>query len=149
MGMWRTIQVEGKITGRSNIDTIIDYLTVDKRTYDSKAYEEDEIFYLQFGNGVYGINQWIKSDSSIDAVGNVYERDCTIDDLFNELSKLAKKFPTLDMYLHAGDDYESRTCVCSFIIKDGEVSKVEPLINELNEISDEQAMKNFISQLRG
>lgn len=146
--MWRTVQVNGQIKGWKEIDDIITYLTVDKQSYDSPAYE-DGVFFLQFGSGVFGLNKWVEDDGRINAVGNVYERDCTIEDLEKELKIIANKFPKLIMELHAGDDYESKHCVYSFNVFDGIVEKVEPHIRMLDDVDDSKIMKNFINQLRG
>jgi len=146
MGNWRTVELKGKVTNRDEIEKMIDYLTVDQNSCTSQAYN-DEIFYLQFGTGLYGINQWINNDGSIDICGNVYERDCAIEDLHNELSILAAKFPSLELILHVGGDYESTECILSFIVKNSEVKKVKPLVNKLNGIDKERAMANFFKAI--
>lgn len=70
--------------------------------------------------------------------GNVFERDCENKDLYNELSILAEAFPSLDIVLHSGSDWESLVCSASFIVKDGKVEMVEPMIKEIKGINEEK-----------
>lgn len=146
MGNWRTVELKGKMSNQDDVKGIIEYLTVDRKDYESKA-SEDGIFYLQFGSGICGINQWVGSNGEIDVCGNVYERDCEVDDLERELNRIAACYPSLDMVLHVGGDYEDTNCVASFIVRDGLVQKVEPLINELSGINSGYMKQNFMKAI--
>lgn len=126
MGTWRTVKLKGKIAPK-DAPRAIEYLTV--RQWESKACN-DGVYYLQFGESVYGINKWINNDGSIDKTGTLYERDCDNDDLLKELIILAKEFPTLDMVLHSGS-IMSDECTATFIIKNGFCVRVEPQIPTL------------------
>lgn len=145
MGNWRTVELKGNVSNEEAIQ-MIDYLTVDRNKYESKA-SDDDIFFLQFGVGVFGLNRWVEEDGTIDKVGNVFERDCDIDDLEEELNTIASKFTSLEMVLNAGDDYESPVCAASFIVKNGIVERVDPLVSELEGMNRNQIMENFFKQL--
>lgn len=147
MGDWRTIELKGNVHNEEDVNKIIKYLTVSRETYNSEAYDYG-IYYLQFGTGLCGINQWVNEDGTIDICGNVYERDCEVEDLQSELTILANKFHSLDMVLHVGDNYESKDCVVSFMVKNGKVEKVDPMISELSGIDNGRMMSNLFKALR-
>lgn len=130
MGNWITVNAIGKVD-IEEARVMIDMLKYDNKTYTSIAEKELGVFYLQFGKGVFGLNQWINEDGSIFAAGNVFERDCDVEDLVNELSALANKFTSLDMELHIGDWYESLKCVATVKVKNGIAKKFEPQIDIL------------------
>lgn len=142
MGNWRTVQIIGEVKNYEEVGQLINYLTVDKNNYTSKAYNDD-IYYLQFGIGLCGLNQWVNFNGKINTIGNVFERDCEIEDLEKELNILANKFKSLDITLHVGDDYESLDCVASFIVKNGRVEKHDPLVKEIESISLERMEMNL------
>ena len=73
-----------------------------------------------------------RKDGTIDAKGNVYERDCEVDDLLNELTALSNKFRTLEMLLHIGGDYESTLCKATIKVENGVVELLEPQLKEVS-----------------
>jgi len=146
MGDWRTVQLVGKVADKSEVEGIIKYLKVDKNSYDSLAYD-DGVYYLQFGSSLCGINQWVNSNGKISVIGNVYERDCELDDLEKELNVIAKKYNSLDLVLHAGGSYESTECTASFIVKNGIVKRCEPMVKEIDKISKDRIQSNLFKAL--
>lgn len=102
---------------------------------------------MQFGNGLCGINQWVKSNGKINVVGNVFERDCELIDLEKEMNVLAKKYNSLDLVLHAGGSYESTECTASFVVKNGIVNRCKPMVKEIDEISKDRVMENLYKAL--
>jgi hypothetical protein len=146
MGNWRTVEIKGEVKNKAEVSEIRNYLTYDRNTYESAA-SNDGIYCLQFGESLCGINKWIDQSGIIDASGNVWERDCEIEDLKNELETLASKFLSLELTLNAGDDYESENCVASFIVKDGKVEQVDPLVKELNGINQDYMTANLMKML--
>jgi hypothetical protein len=146
MGNWRTVEIKGMVQDINEAREIIAYLTVDRKSFESPA-SNDDIFYLQFGRGLCGLNQWVKSDGDIDVCGNVYERDCEIEDLESELTTLAKKFPSLLLELNAGGDYESTDCVATFFVKNGKVKRMDPVTKYLGGIEKDRVMYNLLRQL--
>ena len=145
MGNWRTVQIIGEVKDKNEVDSIIKYLTVGD-DYESPA-SEDDIFYLQFGEGLCGLNQWVKNNGKINIVGNVYERDCEIEDLEKELKILADKFKSLDIILHTGGEYESLDCIASFEVHNGMVERKEPLIKGLDEFDKDRMQMNLMKAL--
>lgn len=135
MGDWRTVNIKGKIS-KDEVNAAREFLKSD-------YYREDSVYYLQFSEGLCSVGEWVKEDGTIDAIGNVYERDCNNEDLLRELTVLAEKFPTLDIILHSGSNWESLTCSASFVVKDGKCEQKEPMIPELHEISSAQIYTNL------
>ena len=151
MGNWRTVNISGHI-GADEIDAARELLTR-AANYDSWMYDDGEneeicsLFCLAFGEGLCGLRDWIRPNGTINAVGNLHERDFDNDDIEKALSILAKRFPTLELTLHSGDDWESLHCTATFHVKDGECKRCPPEIEELSEISSESIMENLWATL--
>jgi len=151
MGNWRTVNISGHI-GADEIDAARELLTR-AANYDSWMYGDGEneelcsLFCLAFGEGLCGLRDWIRPSGNINAVGNLHERDFDNDDIEKALSILAKRFPTLELTLHSGDDWESLHCTATFHVKDGECKRCPPEIKELSEISSESIMENLWATL--
>lgn len=145
MGNWRTIEIKGDVS-IEEAQKMRKYLKVDKSTYESLA-SQDDIFYLQFSDGLCGLGEWISNDGSIESVGNVYERNCEVEDLLSEATTLAHNFPTLNILINIGDDYESLNCVGSIIVKNGSSILIDPIVKDLEAIPDEQIALNMLNIL--
>lgn len=151
MGNWRTVNISGHI-GADEIDAARELLTR-AANYDSWMYDDGKneelcsLFCLAFGEGLCGLRDWIRPSGNINAVGNLHERDFDNDDIEKALSILAKRFPTLELTLHSGDDWESLHCTATFHVKDGECKRCPPEIEELSEISSESIMENLWATL--
>lgn len=132
MGNWRIVNVRGLIEDKHEVDAAIRYLTVNEDTYKSEALT-DNVFFLQFSglNSIAGLNQWIQNTGVIWSDGVVFERDCTLSDLHNELEVLAKKFLSLSMVLNAGGEDGSLDCVKTFFVKKGTVISMDPIISKI------------------
>lgn len=150
MGNWRTVNITGHI-GSEEIDAARELLSrtahYDPWIRDDESEEMDALYCMAFGEGICGLHDWIRPDGEINAVGNLHERDFDNDDIEKALSILAKKFPTLELTLHSGDDWESLHCTATFHVKDGECKRCPPEIEELSEISSESMMGNLWAAL--
>lgn len=146
MGNWIIVNMEGNVS-KEEVNELIKYLKVDKSTYSSLAEEELGVYYLQVSSGICGLGEWINEDGSISAIGNVYERDCEPEDLFNEVKALCGKFKSLDLTIHVGGDYESISCVATIVGNSERVEKLPPQIAELGEISSDSMKDNFLKAL--
>lgn len=149
MGNWRTVQVEGKVNPEE-AKQMIQSLTPN---WDSETWIQSEdnnrLYFLLHGDGICALGRWVYPNGEIKGQGNVYERNCEIEDLKNELTYLAEKFPSLDMKLHAGADYEDEACVATFIVYNGKVAQVEPMIDKVSGVTPEQMRVNLLKQLGG
>lgn len=148
MGNWRTVEIKGNVSINQK-DGLITYLTTDEN-WESPS-SKDDIFYLQISktNSICGLNKWINNDGSIDASGNVFERDSQPEDIKNEMITIAENFDGLNVIVNIGDDYESETCVMSLIVKGGKVEVVEPIVKNLEGIGLNQMEINLLKALKG
>jgi hypothetical protein len=125
MGNWRTVNIRGHIA-KSDVKSIVDYLSNDDCWETLAAC-------LHIGRSCYGLNTWIKEDGTIDAVGNLAERDFDNDDIEGALRHLAGMYPSLELTLHSGSDWEELPCTATFHVSNGEVKRCAPEIEELEE----------------
>lgn len=132
MGNWRIVNVRGLIEDKHEVDAAIRYLTVNEGTYKSEALT-DNVFFLQFSgdSSIAGLNQWIQGTGVIWSDGVVFERDCTLNNLHNELEVLAHKFPSLSMVLNAGGEDGSLDCVKTFFARKGTVIGMSPITSKI------------------
>lgn len=86
--------------------------------------------------GLCGIWDW--AAESILAVGNLAERNYTVENVAARLALLLKVAPSLELKVHCGGDYESVECIATITVSEGKVTIAEPEILKLPEISEEQ-----------
>lgn len=136
MGNWRTVNIKGKVNP-DEARQMIKCLT------DIKYGWENKLYCLAIHQSLCGLNQWVKTNGEIDAIGNLSKRDYDNDDIEIALKELAKRYPSLELTLHSGDDYEGLDCTATFHVSHGKVSRCEPEIEKIEDISVEQMRKNF------
>jgi hypothetical protein len=83
----------------------------------------------------------------IDIVGNLAERDYSIEAVAKQLEKLAKIAPSLRVKIHCGGDYESTVCINTVILENGVVEIRQPEIECTGEISQGQIEAQFFDLL--
>ena len=118
MGNWKTVNIRGKIDA-SDVENIVAVLNEESCWKTPAAC-------LSIGESMCGLNCWIESDGAINASGNLSERDFTNDDIDEALQYLATLFPSLDITLHAGGDFESLECTATFHVNQGVVCRCSP-----------------------
>lgn len=128
MGNWRTVDIRGKIDIK-DVDDIKNFLSEDYKGKDDN-WEACPFF---MGHSLCGLGEWVNPDGSIDISANLSERDFSIEDVETALECLARRYPSLDIVLHAGSDYESVVCEATFHVKDGVVTKHAPEVSEIRD----------------
>lgn len=146
MGNWITVNMKGKVN-KEEAREMVEWLKFSRETFSSIAEEQLGVYYLQIITSVCGINNWVGADGNINVTGNVFERDCETEDLFNEVKALCNKFKTLELTIHVGGDYESTKCVATIVGNNERVEKLPPQIEELGEISSDNIRENFLQAL--
>lgn len=124
MGNWRTVNISGQMNPNEARD-MISLLSSDM-SWDTPA--------ACFGmsRSLCGLNVWVdKITGAISKSGNLAERDYENEDIEQGLKFLAEKYPSLELTLHSGSDYESLQCSATFIVSNGVVKKLEPQIKNL------------------
>ena len=120
MGDWRTVNILGAMKPEEAKEMIKELRSDD--IWETPAWG----FAINFS--LCGLNQWVKENGDIIGIGNLAERDCEIEDIEIGLEYLVSKYPSIELTLHAGDNYESKDCVATFEVHDGIVEKKEPQI---------------------
>lgn len=90
---------------------------------------DDPAFCLHFDDRNYsgsGLGRWVNENGTINARGNLYERDFDNDDIEAALTYLASKFPSLTLTLHSGSDFEGLECTATFHVSCGKCRRCEP-----------------------
>ena len=124
MGNWRTVDMKGRIAGK-DVDDIRAFLSNDRDCGDAWCFT--------MGHSLCGLNQWVNNDGSIDVSANLYEREFDNDDIESALQILAVRYPSLDLTLHSGSDYESTVCSATFHVKDGVVTRCAPEVETIRD----------------
>lgn len=144
MGNWRTVDMRGRMNPVAAKEMI------EELTYgDDWSKWATDAACLMMNHSLCGLNQWVNNDGTIDTVGNLAERDFDNDDIEKALTFLAFKYPSLEMTLHSGSDWESTVCSATFHVKDGKVQRCEPEVENIREISDEVMQSRLLGALFG
>lgn len=120
MGDWRTVNIVGRMDAEEAKRMIAELQSND--IWETPAWG----FRMHYS--LCGLNQWVEPDGTINGTGNLAERDCEIDDVQAGLEYLATWYPSINLVLHAGGNYEDEACVATFIVQDGIVRKEKPQV---------------------
>lgn len=148
MGNWRTVNVIGNVSEEEAIP--MRQILASKNNWDENIDYNSlpPIDCFKFVDSLCGLDEWVKPNGNINAIGNLAERDYDNDDIEKALKYLAEKFPSLELTLHSGSDYEDLTCSATFIVKDGKVIKEKPQIEKLQEINQDMMFGRMMRMLR-
>lgn len=149
MGNWRTVNIRGHM----NVDEAKDAIKLlgkDKvKVWELYESIEQNFDCLLFSDSLCGLNQWIKEDGTIDAIGNLYERDFDNDDIEMALNFLAKRYPSIELTLNSGSDWENLVCSATFHVKNGVVERCAPEVNEIHGIPREVVKERLFRFIQG
>lgn len=94
-----------------------------------------------------GLNDWVSE--RISAIGNLAERDYSVEDVAATLLKLVAVAPSLKIKVHCGGDYEDKKCINTIIVAGGIVTVGAPEVETLMEISQAAFNGNFLRAIYG
>ena len=138
MGNWMTVNIKG-ICGIEDLDALR------KALEHGKDYEN---FHCLVGGGICGLPNWASKE--INAVGNLAERDYSVQDVAEQLEKLHKIAPSLLVDVHCGGANESKICQKTVrLLPEGKVEIVGALQPEIPELDKDVMAKNMMKQMRG
>jgi len=100
---------------------------------------------LTITNGLCGLGNWVKP--VVNAVGNLAERNYTVESVANVLKLIAEKWDGVELTIHVGGDYESDECIATVILKNGKVDILPPQIEKLPELDEDIIIDRLMSQL--
>jgi len=132
VGNWRTVHLQGTCDALEVNALRQAIVTDDKLT---------NFHCLTGGMGLMGLPVW--AAENIDVIGNLAERDYSINDVADALKELALAAPSLKLKAHVGGDYEDPTCIGTVTLAGGEVTQGEPEIPKIGEIPDSQVRANL------
>lgn len=141
MGNWRTVNIEGTVS-KEEARGMIEFLRDDDDKDWGSPWETSAAPFVM-NRSMCGLNQWVKEDGTINAIGNLSERDFDNDDIEYALQYLASMFPSLSITLHSGSDYESLQCSATFHVHEGKVERCEPEVDVIKEIPSSQIQMNL------
>ena len=126
MGNWRTVNMTGKMSEDDAIHCRKLLNEWHGLSYPAAC--------LVMSRSVCGVNQWVDEHGAIEAYGNLSERDFDNDDIETALKFLANKYPSMEMTLHSGSDWESLKCSATFCVSNGKVQRLPPQVELLEPI---------------
>lgn len=141
MGNWRRVWIVGTCPHEQAIA-----LSRALRADDLRAYMAGEPLpedwpashCLKIGDGLCGLPDW-PNMSRIDAIGNLYERNYTPEDVRDAAERYVLPVaPGIDALIHCGGDYESDECVATVAVAQGRAELRPPTIPKLPPIPEEQ-----------
>lgn len=135
MGNWRTVYIIGKCRA-DEVDALRQAVCIDFHK------EWDRFHCLCYsGPSLCGLTNW--PAERINAVGNLAERDYSVEDVAASLRNLIKIAPSLDIKIHCGGDWEAKQCIATVQGAGGKVAILEPEITILPAISEIQMLGQF------
>lgn len=135
MGNWRTVRIVGTMSAE-------DASSVKK--YLSCGFDGDDWGCLHNG-GLAGLPNWGRTN--INCIGNLGERGYDEDSIQEELDKISQFAPSMNLIVHLGDNYESTKCVKSIKVENKNVEILEPLIDDIGGIPQEQIRANLMQAI--
>lgn len=124
MGNWRTVDMKGRIA-REDVADICSFLSDCEGCGDAWCFT--------MGLSLCGLGRWVGEDGNIDVSANLYERDFDNDDIETALKILAERYPSLELTLHSGSDWESTVCSATFHVHNGTVERCDPEVETIRE----------------
>ena len=137
MGNWRTVNMIGTCAA-NELDALRAACAVDENSYKN-------FHCLSTGSGLCGLGNWPAEE--ISAIGNLAERDYSVEAVASQLRELVKVAPSLSLTVHCGDDYESKTCVATIRVENGNVVVDAPEVRQLMAIPEGQMQANLLKAL--
>lgn len=130
MGNWRTVSITGSMNAR-DAASLYEYLGY---SYAPKNPAMDHFGPLSFNRdqpSLCGLNNWV--NTTVNACGNLAERNYSVEDVAEELRKLLSVAGTMLLKVHCGGDWESEKCVATINVGEGLVVVGEPEVESITE----------------
>lgn len=140
MGDWRRVHLVGTCDP-ADVPALRENIAFDLSAEDLSNFHS-----LSSGGGIAGLPIW--AAPTINAVGNLAERNYDAEDVRNALERLAKIAPSLTVKAHLGDHYEADECVDTITLEGGKASVGPPEVESIPDIPESQMMANFERQMR-
>lgn len=140
MGNWTTVKMVGTCDAKE-VQGLHDAVAFDINDNDGW----DGFNCLSDSGGMCGLGNW--AGETINATGNLAERNYDANNVARVLVDLVKIAPSLDLKVHVGGDFEDKKCVATVTCKAGEVTTGDPEIESIGELDEDKIMENLMKQL--
>lgn len=138
MGNWRRVHIKGKCDPK-DIPALKEYLDAWKR-------KEYGICGPLHGGGICGLSNW--AGEEINKVGNLFERDYSVEDIHNELLRISGIVPSLYLVVHCGEDHEGDECIATVCLSRRHASTHKPEVEKIPNLDKKTMHDNMIEQLK-
>lgn len=117
MGNWRFIEISGTLPEGVDANEIISFLN-----------NHDEIDYFQVtSQAVHGLDYWIPEDSStIRVCSAIGKCSSGVDFITNEMTIFSTRFPSVNLVIHIGKNYENSECAFTILVGDSKCTILPP-----------------------
>lgn len=143
MGNWRTVQIVGTCDAKE-VDAL--------RAACAYSYDDPDTMgnfhCLSFNPtrpGLCGLGSW--PGESMDASGNLAERNYGVEDVAETLRELVKVAPSLEVKVHCGGDYEGSECIATVTASNGSVEIGDPEVERVRGASDDEIEGRLLRNL--
>lgn len=136
MGNWRTVHLIGTCDA-AEVATLRTALTPDDTWSNFGP--------LSITEGLCGLGDW--PAEQINAHGNLAERNYTVADVAEHLTRLLEIAPSLRLVVHCGDDWESSTCIAGIRVQGGQVTRGAPEVKAVLGVDEATATGRLLGHL--
>lgn len=152
MGNWRRVHIVGGMLAEEVDALKAEINQVLEGGMFAHRYKQDENQMEKFGplsytGGLCGFGSW--PAPSINAVGNLAERDYDPAAVARHLEQLAKVAPSLGVLVHCGADYETDECINTVVLFEGKTAVRWPDVKTIPEFAPMQLENNLMRALLG
>jgi len=148
VGNWRTCNVVGTMSedDAAKLRELLDYGDImSERAGEAWSRPYSCLLYSSHSPGLCGLGAW--PAATMNACGNLAERDFSVGDVAEGLRALADRAPSMLLKVHCGGDWESDKCVATISVGEGLVRVGKPEQATVAGPSEEQMMGNFLANL--
>jgi hypothetical protein len=144
MGDWRTVNLRGSIHP-DHLPALHAHLGYD---VDDEA-SMDRFCCLSYPatgpESLCGIGR--RPAPSVHADGNLAERNYDVEDVAATLRTLVTLAPSMWLTAHVGGPWEATACEATVLVRDGQVSVLDPQVAEVRPVSQAESMARFYEHL--
>lgn len=150
MGNWRTVKMIGTCDPAEVPALLAEvrcYKDADHLPISDPAWSAAmrKITCLTFNGGLAGLPCW--PAATIDAFGNLFERDFTPENVLWALEQYAAVAPSLALKVHCGDDWEATNCVATVTLVAGVATIGPPEIPDVGAFNPADLERNLFAAL--
>jgi hypothetical protein len=135
MGNWTRVKITGSMAPE-HVAALSNHLAADFM---------DKRWGCLHNGGICGLPNW--AAVTIDALGNLGERDYGPQSIAEELEKMAGIAPSLSAKVHVGSDYEKPECVATVTLADGKATIGPAEIAMIPDLNEGHMMAGLLRQL--